>query len=619
MVLSNVVAEIEVDGKSVRNHISIRLDQRFNEHHNFYIRLPFSVLEQGFTLSNIKNLLGKITIIRLKRGNEKTIVNEFKGIITDVGIEQVNSSHSQIILKGSSPTIILESGEHTISYVDKSLKKICEDATKDAAGECNLKINPGFETQITYLTQYKESNFEFLNRLSAEFGQQFYYNGKDLIFGIPQIEGSVEMILGEDVTSLQLKMELLPLSFKTFRFNASEDKIFTVSTPSKLNLGTLSTHAVNESDKLFGIATRPHVHPKPQTLQDLNLFMENEKLQKAGQLEVISGKSTNPEIVLGTEATILISKKDGQDFTKSEQGKFTITSVYHEISENGKYSNTFEGVPVEVLVIPVRNFKRPVAETQLGIVKSNNDPDNLNRVKVQLLWHEKNITTEFINIMSPDAGAGGKTGKNRGFVFIPEVGDKVHVAFRFNDPDLPFVMGSVFLGKAAGGGGKDNKIKTISTNKGSIIKFDDSSGSIHVSDAGGNSILLNGGGLISVNSAEKIELKCGESTITLKKDGNIEMTGGLNITLTAGQNIQFTGSAKVELTAGSDVAITGGTAVDLTAGTQFSANAGTNLTLDASVNLSAKANANLELEGSAHSKFASTGIAEISAPLVKIN
>jgi len=38
-------------------------------------------------------------------------------------------------------------------------------------------------------------------------------------------------------------------------------------------------------------------------------------------------------------------------------------------------------------------------------------------------------------------------------VFIPEKGDQVLVGFRYNNPNRPFVLGSLFNGKNGGGGG----------------------------------------------------------------------------------------------------------------------------------------------------------------------
>lgn len=605
MVIYNVTATIEIDGTPIKNYISLRIDQRFNEHHHFSIKLPHDVLEkQGdFTLNNVKKLIGKVTIIRLHRGSENKVLNEFKGVISDAGIQQTDACHSVVILNGYSPTIILDSGPHVACFVQKDLKKICQDSTKDISGECSININPVYKKQIKYFTQYKESNFEFLNRLSEEFGEWFFYNGKELFFGKPSSSKNVELVCGEDVTTIQLKMQLLPLSFKSFSYQYKEDNVLTSTTPSKVDaLGEYGKFASGESDKLFNsVVASPALRPRVENKSDLDNFLKIQKSAKASQLEVISGTSINPEIIPGCVATINISSRTANGFSKAEQGKYVITNVSHELSDDGKYANTFEGLPAAIEVVPVRNVKKPVAEPQIAIVKNNNDPDNMGRVKVGMLWHDHNITTDWIRVMTSDGGTGGKTGKNRGFVFIPEVNDQVLIGFRYNDPDRPFVMGSLFHGKSASGGGKDNKIKTLSSNSGNTITLNDDKGSILVEDAKGNSILVNGEGLISVNSSEKIELKCGDSSITLTKDGTIKIEGKMKIEVNAGQNINMEGKSEVAIKS-----------------TNITAKANGNLNLEGTA-VAAKANANLSLEGSAMAKLSSSAMVEISATLVKIN
>lgn len=56
-------------------------------------------------------------------------------------------------------------------------------------------------------------------------------------------------------------------------------------------------------------------------------------------------------------------------------------------------------------------------------------------------------TTDFIRMMSPDAGGTDQVSQNRGYVAIPEVGDQVMVGFVHNHPDRPFVMGGMFHGQ----------------------------------------------------------------------------------------------------------------------------------------------------------------------------
>ena len=620
MQVHNIFAQIEVDGTSIGEYYSIQISQRFNQHHSFSITLPHEVLEAkgSFTLSNAKSLVGKGVLINLCSGTKDKVVNEFKGIICNVSIKQADTYHSQIILNGYSPTILLENWPHTTCFTQKNLQKIADEATKDVAAECSVNLNPVYTKTLKYFTQYKESNFEFLNRLSAEFGEWFFYDGKELFFGKPDTSKSVDLIAGKDITSLELKMQVMPLTCKSFSYQSKDDSILSGSTPSGLEAGGVyGKFAHGESNKLYTEVTTPAIRPRVETKADLDNFLKIQKSAQAAQLEVVSGTSTNAEIILGSVATILVSSRSGDGFTQTEQGNYVITGIDHKIAE-GKYQNTFEGLPSAIEVMPVATVKKPMAEQQIAVVKDNSDPDNLGRVKVQMLWHSQNATTDWIRVMTSDGGLGGKTGKNRGFVFIPEVNDQVVVGFRYNDPDRPFVMGSLFHGKSATGGGTDNKIKTISTNKGNTITMDDDKGSMLMEDVKGNSVLIDGTGNININCTELIELKTGDSSITLKKDGTILITGKMKVEVKSDQTVNIEGTSKVAVKSDQAVSIEGTTEVGVK-GTNIAVKANANLDLAANANLSAKATANLALEGTAMAKLSSAAMTEITAALVKIN
>ena len=92
------------------------------------------------------------------------------------------------------------------------------------------------------------------------------------------------------------------------------------------------------------------------------------------------------------------------------------------------------------------------AEAQFAKVTANANPLNQGRVKIQFDWQSGQDTSEFIRVMTPDAGSSDKINKNRGFMAIPEVGDQVVVNFVHQHPDRPFVMGGMFHGSIGAGG-----------------------------------------------------------------------------------------------------------------------------------------------------------------------
>ena len=109
-------------------------------------------------------------------------------------------------------------------------------------------------------------------------------------------------------------------------------------------------------------------------------------------------------------------------------------------------------------------------------------------------WQTDGMQTSWVRVMTPDGGSSSDVRSNRGFVFIPEVGDQVLLGFRHGDPARPYVMGSLFNGTTGGGGLEDNHKKSLITKSGYTLSFNDNVNggwSIIFKDVVGNRICLN--------------------------------------------------------------------------------------------------------------------------------
>ena len=109
-------------------------------------------------------------------------------------------------------------------------------------------------------------------------------------------------------------------------------------------------------------------------------------------------------------------------------------------------------------------------------------------------WQTDGIQTGWVRVMTPDGGSSSDVKSNRGFVFIPEVGNQVLLDFRHGDPARPYVLGSLFNGTTGRGGLEDNHKKSLTTRSGHTLSFDDNVNgglSIIFKDVVGNRICLN--------------------------------------------------------------------------------------------------------------------------------
>jgi hypothetical protein len=196
---------------------------------------------------------------------------------------------------------------------------------------------------------------------------------------------------------------------------------------------------------------------------------------------------------IGEIAVATIPKSlPGVQFT--DLGSFRVIEVHHRVDYAGHYYNTFTGITARAETLPDHHIVTPRASSELATVIDNADPRHQGRVKVRFLWQSQDEGTNWIRVQTPDAGGSDATVKNRGIVFISEIGDQVIVGFLQDDPSRPYVMGSLFHRDNSSGAADNNSVKTISTRSGHVIEFnDDEKGDwgISIKDKNGNVIHIN--------------------------------------------------------------------------------------------------------------------------------
>ena len=193
----------------------------------------------------------------------------------------------------------------------------------------------------------------------------------------------------------------------------------------------------------------------------------------------------------------------------------------------------------------------PLAETQIATVLSNADPHGAGRVQVRMNWQTDNMRTSWVRVMTPDGGSSSDVKSNRGFVFIPEVGDQVLLGFRHGDPARPYVMGSLFNGTTGGGGLEGNHMKSLTTRSEHTIKLNDSRSSlgITIKDIKGNSIHIDSvGDDIIINAKRNITINAGETFTVNCKNANILAEESIN--MNAEQDITSVSGESTSIQAG---------------------------------------------------------------------
>jgi len=511
--------QITVNGQTIKRILSLEIGQYFSAHHTFELRLYHTELEdpRTYRIERTRELLGKPLTVVLGTHNTADITR-FSGIITEVAFEEKTGLYGEVILRGASPTILLESGPNMRSFLNKNLTSIVGEVLESVKGRLETSVQPRFTGNIEYTVQHGESHFAFLTRLAALHGEWFYYDGERMHFGRPGGQGDYELQYARHIESLQMGMRAVPMTFENIGYRAAEDQSLAQKSPDKVaGLNFYGDTAVEGSRALYAETSRRYstLHAPDQGELTRSNTVATAALA-AGTFSV-RGTSRHPAPRPGLRLRVMMSG--------SEMGEYLVTKAVHTLDNVNNYSCQFEALAPDLEVLPVgEHIVLPRAEPQVATVTSNADPAGQGRVQVQMQWQEEDNTTPWIRVMTPDAGSSGVVSKNRGYVFIPEVGDQVMVGFERGNPDAPFVMGSLFHGSNGAGGGADNVTKSISTRSGNIITLNDADGSITVEDAGGSVYRMDGQGNVELTAPKTVTVN--GTDILLNATNNLSLTAG---------------------------------------------------------------------------------------------
>lgn len=511
-----VYCTLSLDDKEflAKNTYSVELHQHTNEHDTFTITVPDDALDsfEGYVMEHSRKLLGKKISINFHRYGE--IRQTFNGIIANIrNKKDEGGGYGKLYITGYSPSILLENGKDCQSYENKTLDQIIAEATN----EYDTKIKAeGLNTHypIPYTVQYKESDYQFIKRLAHRYGEYFYYDGQELIFGNKD-QDVVPLEENIDLIDIEFEMMIKPQSFKYLAYDSisaevKEQDADAVQTQYKENLfQAIAVKASKEvfkkkAEMLFNATSQQNVS------SDLEQMVKRQKESREHLMQV-KGRSRDPKLKIGGKAKL-------SDINGKAMETYRVLEITH-YHDGNEYYNEFVGIP-DIMIAPYFDEDAyPECEEQSAIVMQNDDPQG--RVKVQFAWQKKKgLMTPWLRVVTPYAG------KGKGMHIIPEVGEEVIIGFDNGNAERPFVIGAMFNGKEMSGyGGKGNEVKAIHTRSGTKIVLNDAEGSVKIEDPSGNIYQMDGQGNINVNAPKNIIFTAGE---------NLDVQVGNNLTFNVG-------------------------------------------------------------------------------------
>ena len=517
---------LEIAGIPMPSFVQLMLKQSINEHHYFEITLDIQAIEAyGVEIPEAsKDWVGKKVIMDFGG----TI---FVGVATMVGLHRSGGTHGNIKVTGYSSTFLLESDHTCASWCNKSLSDIVKELT-DKAGVQAL-VNPETKSKLEYECQYEETNFRFIQRLARQYQEWLYYDGQNLVFGKPQPGSTTKLIYGEELSVLDVCSQALARPIKGSSYHSVNDQTYNGQSPdTAAGQNTLGQAAFDSSLALFTAPAVQRAEPRITNKGELDAYFQRKQQSDSAASSFITGESDCRILTVGSIIDVHTAIHTGIGIhVKNSIGTYIITEITHVAGMGDSYQNYFTALPSSIPTLPCPDVPLPVAHTQQAVVVSNEDPKKLGRVQVKMNWQTGPMQTSWIRVLTPDAGTSDKVTTNRGFVFIPEKGDQVMVAFRYDDPNRPFVLGSLFHGKSGTGGGSSNKTKSLTTRSGCTITLDDEKGSVTIADPTGSTIILNGDNTITIDAKDKITIHSKEleiladEKIRIEADSEVEVLG----------------------------------------------------------------------------------------------
>ena len=480
-------------------------------------------------ISSSKEWLGKDIIVKAA---SKPF---FCGIVTNIELHRDGSDFGCIQVSGYSSTYRMETAPSCYSWNDRSIGDVVKSLCSD--GKVQLALNAAHKKQLDYICQYEESDFDFVRRLALQYQEWMYYDGLKLVFGKPRrLPDPIKMEFGTSLSSLNIGLQTLARPEQVFTFHSGANREMDRKTPDKAyGHDRMAGDAFRAALPSYPKAARQYSIQRVSSIDDLENYVLLKQAAETAETHYVTAESQDPRLHVGSVISLYSSFLKGVgNLSQESLGDFIIIEMTHEVSESCYYKNRFKAIPGTVMSLPNPKVEMPLAETQMATVLSNADPHGAGRVQVRMNWQTDNMRTSWVRVMTPDGGGSKDVKSNRGFVFIPEVGDQVLLGFRHGDPARPYVMGSLFNGTTGKGGFDSNHKKSLTTRRGSTVTFDDTAHTILLQTTRANKIFIDElNGTITISSAEEVNVNTKNVNINASENMNVNV--GKNFTMQVGE------------------------------------------------------------------------------------
>ncbi len=352
-------------------------------------------------------------------------------------------------------------------FHESRLDAIVSETLREAGIECEWRLGGNYPVR-EHTTQYEESDYAFIRRLTAEAAVAFRH--------APPAADVAELFAGDrivfgDATSLYAPIALGPAGAErapALRYMAAEgtatpavDEITRFELDNRLRTNAAAYWEYDAEHPEAMLTANARVGANGESFEHYEHHgeyssrkweygrAEPERILRQTRRRAQTAKGASTAVALAAGHTVRLDEHPIEQANR----EYAVVRVDHVgraamADRRGTYENQFECVPSDVFFCPPRPERRRVlvalTATVVGAAGDEIRTDSMGRIKVQFHWDRESQRDDrsscWIRAMQ------GWGGQNWGSQFIPRVGMEVVVAFDGGDPDKPIVLGCLYNG-----------------------------------------------------------------------------------------------------------------------------------------------------------------------------
>jgi len=424
---------LKIDGEPVKDAMISKLEIRQELGDHSWCELEFRLLNEQ--RPPFESYIGKsLEFVAFGEGGSETAI--FEGFVLQGKLDYELHGDYKAVIRAVTRSYLLQLTPEEDYFLKKNLREVAEKVVKQDGLELEFNAD-GQMARMSYV-QWEETDYDFIKRIADDQGCFIRPTaaGIEIRKGFQDLGHTLQWHDEFGLTKFTLEGSLGQPSFDGTCYdprNMQSQSFRKVKKSPQFFSGSASglVEAVCSQSQRFP-SDRLTFDGRAPKLEMYQALLEKESARSIGSKILGHGRSRDYRLKPGDQVHLV-----GNNF--DAQGDYGLIKVCHYYDLTYGYRNEFTVTPWKDYTSNVQPAPKCISGVVPARVVAHNDPRNMGRIQIQYDWMEGSATA-WARMATPHAGGG------RGFMFLPEKGDEVLVAFEHGDPERPYVVGALWNG-----------------------------------------------------------------------------------------------------------------------------------------------------------------------------